>query len=169
MKIRSLCLCLLVLPFSLGAQDNVSSLGDILEEAFQQMEQYELIHTLADLPPDEHARLVGDRNLAELGEDYLQGDAELEDPLPAAQHVFTALSDDLIAFVYIMAGRSGFSINLVLKSRHAVQGCIYSWSDWGIGGLRVEALKDSMALRNSDEKNRRLWTVERRYGVATDC
>lgn len=158
----------LLITASVWAQDLpfVSNEAKAVAQSFVDANDLALVHSLSELPPDEYLLLVGEgRPYAELGEDYNQSDFVLGDGRPGSQHLFTAISDKLVAFVFTGSGMTGSYLYLVLKERSAVRGCLYTWRNWPLSGLRLEAIKGVLRDRRPEPDQMLLWTVERRSGV----
>ena len=166
MTARALTALLITSGASVWAQSVpfASNEAKAVEQAFFAANDLELIHSLSELPADEYALLVGEeRPYAELGQDYNQSDTV--DGRPGSQHLFTAISEKLVAFVFTGSGMTGTYLYLVLKERSAVRGCLYAWRNWPLSGLRLEAIKEVLRDHRPEPHEIRLWTAERRGGV----
>ena len=115
-----------------------------LEQAFLSANNLIILHSQAELPANEYKLIVGDEHhFADLGDDYLTGDV-VTGGIPVAQHLFTAISDELIAFMYIAPYRFGTKLFLILKNRGEATGCLYTWNDWSLGALRLSAVRQAL-------------------------
>ncbi|MFZ2099943.1 MAG: hypothetical protein WAU86_05215, partial [Oricola sp.] len=85
-----------------------------------------------------------------------------DSPTYRTQHLFTAMSRDVVAFAFISRGMTGMYVNLLLKRYGADSGCLYSWPDWGLFGFRVRAMQGEL---EDNRPESRKWSAHQQDGL----
>lgn len=122
-----------------------------LQKNFGRAKNLELITRAADIPADGQrmlAVLAGNgvlspesaKPLAEMGMDWSSGDAKIGD-LPWGQHQFSAVSDHLVAILFVTGGWE-VHYNLLLAPRDSSEFCWFSVPSLHPSNLRLSVLQD---------------------------
>ena len=133
--------------------------GERLQDAFASAKNLELIHQVTHLPPDavskiEHIAWLHGNGLAEFGDDWQMGDAP-RPGVPRAQHLFSAVSEDLVAVAFLTSVLET-KLRLIIAKRHSPSYCLLSLSDQSLLSLqlsRLQQLARSQAASQCVEQN----------------
>jgi len=133
---------------AIDAADSFSP--EALQKAFGRANDLELIMSVADIPEDGQQKLkaITQQNampkstipLADIGMDWSSGDAKISN-LPLGQHRFTAVSDLLIAIVYVTGGTE-IRYNVILAPRNSPDFCWFSIPTLHESNLRLTVVQD---------------------------
>ncbi|WP_129646112.1 hypothetical protein [Peristeroidobacter agariperforans] len=123
---------------------------EALQTAFGQANDLKLIMSVAGIPEDGQQKLQTlfrqqaasptTIPLAEIGMDWSSSDAKIPN-LPWGQHRFTAVSDSLIAIVFVTGG-SDIRYNVILAPRHSPDFCLFNIPSLHESNLRLSVVQD---------------------------
>lgn len=124
---------------------------EALQTSFGRAKDLKLITSVADIPEDgrrnlqtlfEHQQTSSSSMmpLADIGMEWSYSDAKSAD-LPWGQHRFTAVSDALIAVVFVTGG-SEIKYNVILARRNSPDFCLFSIPVLHESNLRLSVVQD---------------------------
>ncbi len=147
---------LLTIAVSLGACQSLSSqtTGSFdpleLQTSFGRAKDLELVTKVSEIPPDGQQKLAslaapgGTGSplgaLADIGMDWSSSDVRLPG-LPSGQHLFSAVSDQLVAIVFVTGG-TDVQYNLILARRNAEDFCWFRIPLLHPSNLRLSVLQE---------------------------
>jgi hypothetical protein len=115
-----------------------------LQKEFSSSKDLKLVNRVADLPPDaisklDHIPWLQQLRLADFGAPWGVGDAPAPG-LPIGQHLFSGVSDRLLAVVFFTNGHFP-QVRLLLAHRNDPEYCLFDLSIAQVGGLSLETMR----------------------------
>ena len=123
----SIPLILVALALPARGQDFAAEV-DRIESAFVRAANIPIVNRISELPDDVLERfeqIVSWTRMADFGELWNTGDV-VSGELPGSQHIFSGVSQDFVAIVYLEGGITGRSVRMLLAERHAPGACMYA-------------------------------------------
>jgi hypothetical protein len=114
-----------------------------LQKEFSSAKDLKVVNRVADLPPDaisklDHIPWLQQLRLADLGASWGVGDAPAPG-LPIGQHLFSGVSDRLVAVVFFTNGHFP-RVHLLLAHRNDPEYCLFDLRIPQVAGLSLETM-----------------------------